>query len=810
MTATNWIPGMFRAGIMARDRRFIRCGDLTGRAPSGNGSCVIYLAGPRAGWGYDFATGEGAGPIDLIAYATGLSGKELFDEAARIAGTGPIERPKWQRTPNDTAAEHDRTLREVERILAGCSSLAGSLAIRYLEGRGLRAPDCPDLLYHSDLTDRDTNRGYNGLVAIVRDEKGERTGGILRIFLTDDGAAKAPPGKKMLGPVAGGAVQLAPIGADGHLGVAEGVETSLAVMRIFGVPCWATLSTSGMKRWNPPANARRVTIFADAGEPGADAASNLTKRLGEIGIDVEICEPRHGDDFNDDLQRGAVAADYAEQSSGIIRIEPAGSPMPITRWGTDYEDFWTYLPMHKFLYVPTREMWPGASVDAQLPWKKIGDKQVKPSSWLSSHRAVEQMTWQPGSPEIIEGFVIQEGEWIAAPGRKVFNQYRAPDLVKGDPAQAGPWQDHIQAVYPEEAGHIIKWFAHRVQRPGEKINHALVLGGSPGVGKDTMIEPVKYAVGGWNFAEISPKQLLVHRRIHSLHFEASPKANECVKRCTSNLLILVQFTTQTLDLRACRECESSVCVTALGRFNGFVKSIILRISEARDLGDDDRYAFYDATKVYMAAPPNVIRCDEKHLREYAVANVCGVIITTNYKTGGLYLPPDDRRHFVAWSDRVKEDFSDDYWARLWRWYDNGGRAHVAALLAELDISSFNAKALPPKTPTFWEIVYADQAPECSDIMDAIERMGSPSALTLDELRAIALGSFAEWLNDRRNQRAITHRLEEAGYVVVRNPNQKQKGYWRVNGRRQPIYASVDLSPQDRIKAARALVAAKDD
>jgi DNA invertase Pin-like site-specific DNA recombinase len=45
---------------------------------------------------------------------------------------------------------------------------------------------------------------------------------------------------------------------------------------------------------------------------------------------------------------------------------------------------------------------------------------------------------------------------------------------------------------------------------------------------------------------------LVHRRIHSLHFEASPKANECVKRCTSNLLILVRFTTQTLDLRACR------------------------------------------------------------------------------------------------------------------------------------------------------------------------------------------------------------------------------------------------------------------
>ena len=33
----------------------------------------------------------------------------------------------------------------------------------------------------------------------------------------------------------------------------------------------------------------------------------------------------------------------------------------------------------------------------------------------------------------------------------------------------------------------------------------------------------------------------------------------------------------------------------LGRFNGFVKSVILRISEARDLGDVDRFKFYDHT-----------------------------------------------------------------------------------------------------------------------------------------------------------------------------------------------------------------------
>jgi hypothetical protein len=39
----------------------------------------------------------------------------------------------------------------------------------------------------------------------------------------------------------------------------------------------------------------------------------------------------------------------------------------------------------------------------------------------------------------------------------------------------------------------------------------------------------------------------------------------------------------------------------LGRFNGDLKSVILRISEARDLGDVNRFAFYDHMKAYTAA-----------------------------------------------------------------------------------------------------------------------------------------------------------------------------------------------------------------
>lgn len=80
--------------------------------------------------------------------------------------------------------------------------------------------------------------------------------------------------------------------------------------------------------------------------------------------------------------------------------------------------------------------------------------------------------------------------------------------------------------------------------------------------------------------------------------------------------------------------EHAETATALG----FLKSVILRVSEARDLGDSDRYAFYDHMKSITAAPPDVLRIDEKNRAEYMIPNVAGVVITTNHK---------DRRDFLT-------------------------------------------------------------------------------------------------------------------------------------------------------------------
>jgi hypothetical protein len=189
--------------------------------------------------------------------------------------------------------------------------------------------------------------------------------------------------------------------------------------------------------------------------------------------------------------------------------------------------------------------------------------------------------------------LVSEGGFINRSGVTTLNLYRPPIIVLGDSSQAQRWLDHVNKVYPDNSDHIVKWLAHRAQRPGEKINHAIILGGDQGIGKDSLLEPVKHTIGPWNFIETSPQQIL-------------------------------------------------------GRFNGFVKSVILRVSEARDLGDTNRFGLYEHMKTLTAAPPDVLRCDEKNLREHNVMNVMGVIVTTN-KKDSLFLPADDRRHYVAWS-----------------------------------------------------------------------------------------------------------------------------------------------------------------
>jgi hypothetical protein len=115
-----------------------------------------------------------------------------------------------------------------------------------------------------------------------------------------------------LGPIAGGAVRLAP--AAEMLLVGEGIETAMATMTATAQPAWSALSTSGLISLVLPPIARSIVILADhdvsgAGERAARAAA--ARWLAE-GRRVRIAMPPAGDTDMADVLAGRGHAAITE------------------------------------------------------------------------------------------------------------------------------------------------------------------------------------------------------------------------------------------------------------------------------------------------------------------------------------------------------------------------------------------------------------------------------------------------------------------------------------------------------------------
>jgi hypothetical protein len=291
-----------------------RLGDIQGSRPKKDGSCVVDL---KTGRWYDHSTAQGGDVLSLLKHGSGLHGIALFNLAAEISGM-PRAKANGYANGHDHKTDSDDAAREVAWTKERCIPLAGTAGETYYRNRVGYAPDCDDLQFHPDLTVfSDTpgviaGRGYPGIVAVVRKpDTGEETGGIHQTILNDDGTAKAdiPKPKKMRGPCRGGVVMLMPMREDGVLGVAEGLETSAAAIKIFGIPVWATLSAGNMPTFMPPPDLKQLVIFADKGTAGEQAAWALHAKMVAADIDASVYLPHGGDDLADDLQRGECRAE---------------------------------------------------------------------------------------------------------------------------------------------------------------------------------------------------------------------------------------------------------------------------------------------------------------------------------------------------------------------------------------------------------------------------------------------------------------------------------------------------------------------
>ncbi len=224
--------------------------------------------------------------IGLVAAVRRTSPVEAMKIVADLLGVDLSS--SYQRPSKSEIPHHVKILQETSPLQP--TDYAG----KYLLSRGLWLPESTNVLrYHPKLFDRTSRRKRPCLVAIIKRD-GEAIG-VHRIWPEYDGLPK----KKKLsqlpvgGTYNGGAVEIMPI--DGPvMGVAEGVETAMACCKLFNMPVWSTLSTSGMKSFVPPKQIQTLHIFGDsdiscAGHVAAyTLKGNLSKKAPWVNCMVHI------------------------------------------------------------------------------------------------------------------------------------------------------------------------------------------------------------------------------------------------------------------------------------------------------------------------------------------------------------------------------------------------------------------------------------------------------------------------------------------------------------------------------------------
>jgi hypothetical protein len=256
----------------------------------------------------DAATGEHGDLLDLIRLNQGHARlADAIEEARRFLLLPPSEplQVTGTKAMRKAASGSQGTAR---RLYAAAGPIPGTLAARYLHGRGItRTHGLPALRFHPRCfyrpaaTDAPGVPGaFPALVASVTDNQGIQTG-IHRTWLDPGGRAKAQVAspRRALGDILGHAIRFGV--CKGVLAVGEGVETMLSLREALpGMPLAAATSSSHLAAFAFPPELVRLYVARDRDAAGDAAFAILCDRAHEAGIALLALTPRSGD-FNDDL-----------------------------------------------------------------------------------------------------------------------------------------------------------------------------------------------------------------------------------------------------------------------------------------------------------------------------------------------------------------------------------------------------------------------------------------------------------------------------------------------------------------------------
>jgi hypothetical protein len=217
-----------------------------------------------------------------------------------IASNGFTPKPRYPPKLTKPADDHQR-IAEALAIWRDTQRIDGTLAEAYLAKRYCLIDEMSaDIRFHSAIWHKASGRPQAAMVALMRDARTNVPCGIHRTFLTPD-ATKLD--RMMLGRAKGACVKLTDDAeVTNGLGIAEGIETTLSVMRGGFRPMWACLSAGNIKAFPVLTGIECLTIFADADHAGIDAAKSCARTWFGAGCEVNAMHPAGGGDYNDEVR----------------------------------------------------------------------------------------------------------------------------------------------------------------------------------------------------------------------------------------------------------------------------------------------------------------------------------------------------------------------------------------------------------------------------------------------------------------------------------------------------------------------------
>jgi hypothetical protein len=320
-------------------------------------------------------------------------------------------------------------------------------------------------------------------------------------------------------------------------------------------------------------------------------------------------------------------------------------------------------------------------------------------------RVLDSVTYAAGS-----------GALVTRNGELYGNRWRdaRPDSSLYAGADVSMWLDLWERLVPEkfEREHIFNVLAYKLQHPEAKINHAILIAGGHGIGKDTALAPFFWAIGGHEKTNIS-----------------IVKGDDLA-----------------------------------GRWGYPLESEVIYTNELRQTEAKDRRALENHLKPIIAAPPDMLMVEHKGMHPYYIPNRLLVIAGSNERAA-IALPTEDRRWFVVWSDAAKLGVHESL--AIWDWYKNGGGfLAISAWLMSRDVKAFNPGAAPPMTDAKLAMISAARSGPEEYLISKITNgegdfasgvIASPFFGILDRL-AVGYG------HGKLPQGALLHALREAGWT----------------------------------------------